>query len=88
MPAVIDRPLGSSPKNAEPKSDFDWNIDDSVILREQPATAVYFNKNDDLVIRQKRWPEDAFIYISAESLDTFLDKLSDACGIPSIGKSK
>jgi hypothetical protein len=33
--------------------DFDWAKDDAVVFKEQLATAVYFNRFDDLVIRQQ-----------------------------------
>jgi len=87
LPAVIEPP---KPQNApqatpEPSEDFDWNKDDSVILHEQPATAVYFNKEGSLVIRQRRWPDDdSFIYIAESSIADFLDRLTDACGVPSV----
>ena len=77
-------------QKAEPEAkDFDWSSDNSIILREQPETAVYFNKENSLVIRQRRWPdENAFIVIAEPTIDQFLDKLTDACGIPSVGKAK
>jgi hypothetical protein len=74
----------SVPKDAG--EEFDCSDDDSIILREQPATAVYFNKEGSLVIRQHRWPDDdIFIYIAESSIGDFLDKLTDICGIPSFG---
>jgi hypothetical protein len=87
-PVVIGQP---KPENApaatpEPSGDFDWNDAEAVVLHEQPATAVYFNKEGSLVIRQRRWPDDdAFIYIAETSIADFLDKLTDICGIPSFG---
>jgi hypothetical protein len=91
LPALIEPP---KPENApqatpEPSEDFDWNKDDSsIILREQPATAVYFNKEGSLVIRQHRWPDDdIFIYIAESSIGDFLDKLTDICGVPSFSGS-
>ena len=77
-------------QKAEPEAkDFDWNSDDLIILHEQPETAAYFNKDNSLVIRQRRWPdEDAFIYITEPHIDAFLDKITDVCGIPSVGKAK
>jgi hypothetical protein len=67
-------------------ADFDWVNDDSIILREQPSTAVYFNKEGTLVIRQRRWPdEDTFVYIAETSIGEFLDKITDVCGVPSFG---
>jgi hypothetical protein len=67
--------------------DFDWANDKSIILPEQPETAAYFNAEGSLVIRQRRWPDEDTVIIIAEScLDRFLDKLTDVCGIPSVGK--
>jgi hypothetical protein len=69
-----------------PKDDdkyFDWGADDLVVLHEQPLTALYFNPNDALVIRQQNWPEgDRFVFIAAEYLESFVEKLSDLVGIP------
>jgi hypothetical protein len=43
----------------EPKGGFDWLNDNSVVLREQPETAVYFNADGALVIRQRAaWNQD------------------------------
>jgi hypothetical protein len=89
LPAVIEPP---KPENApqatpEPSEDFDWSNDSSIVLHEQPATAVYFNKEGSLVLRQRRWPDDdTFIYIAESSIGDFLDKVTDICGIPSMGK--
>ena len=66
------------------EEDFNWNADDSVILREQRATAVYFNKSQELVIRQQAaWDqeEDSFVYIAEPFQHAFLDKLCDIMGI-------
>jgi hypothetical protein len=41
-------------------SDFDWHDDSAVVLREQPATAIYPNRNGAIVIRQEHpWDEDS-----------------------------
>jgi hypothetical protein len=38
---------------------FDWVHDDAVVLREQPAVAVYTNSHNEVVIRQAcAWDED------------------------------
>jgi hypothetical protein len=67
--------------------EFDWT-GDNVVLLEQPATAVYFNRDGDLVIRQRATfqDDDPAIFITAGNIDRFLDKLCDACGIFSAGK--
>jgi hypothetical protein len=58
-------------------------------LREQQSIAIYRNKYDALVIRQeRRWDEDedTCIIITPENIDTFIDRLTDVAGIPSVGK--
>jgi hypothetical protein len=91
LPVVVDpqppKPPASAPK---PSEGFDWVDDDSIVLRQQPAIAVYIGQNGHLVIRQERqWneDEDTVICIAPESINIFIDKLTDACGIPSVGKS-
>jgi hypothetical protein len=71
-------------------SDFDWvKNEDDIVLRSQPETAIYFNPHGSLVIRQRNWPDDdAFVVINAESIDRFIDKLTDIIGIPSVGRPK
>jgi hypothetical protein len=58
------------------EEDFDWNTDDSVILKEQRATAVYHNKLGELIIRQRAaWDDDrdAFVYVMPENIVAFLE---------------
>lgn len=60
-------------------SNFDWSDNPAVILQEQPATAVYFNPDGQLVIRQRAsWcnDEDFFIVISPENCNTLLDGIA------------
>jgi hypothetical protein len=65
--------------------DFDWNNPDDVTLAEQRAVAVYRNRGGDLVIRQQNWPDDdSFIVISKQCEAEFIDRLTDACGIPTL----
>jgi hypothetical protein len=89
LPALIDAPPTEKPASApEANSDFDWNDPETVTLQEQPATAIYFNPVGVLVIRQRRaWDqdEDAFVYISPENVGVFLDKITDVCGVPTVG---
>jgi hypothetical protein len=61
------------------EDDFDWNEDDSIILKEQRATAAYRNKIGELIIRQRAgWCDDrdAFVYISPENEVTFMEGLA------------
>jgi hypothetical protein len=78
--------LGTLPEQ-DTSDDFDWS-GEGVVIREQPATAIYFNPNGDLVIRQKAaYPDDdPFVYIEPDHIEAFLDKLCDLCGVPSVGK--
>jgi hypothetical protein len=59
--------------------DFDWLDDPSVVLRSQPATAIYRNDAGHLVIRQERsWAqeEDPYVMISPENAVTFMEALA------------
>jgi hypothetical protein len=61
------------------EEDFDWNEDDSIILKEQRATAAYRNKVGELIIRQRAgWCDDrdTFVYISPENEVTFMEGLA------------
>lgn len=72
--------------DADP-DDFDWSDDDSIALQHQPATAIYFNKFGQLVIRQDSalGDEDPYVVISPCNITTFVEKICDAAGIPSVG---
>ena len=59
--------------------DFDWENDNSIVLRSQPATAVYRNGSGGLVIRQERsWCEDSdpYVHISPENAVAFMEALA------------
>jgi hypothetical protein len=59
--------------------DFDWHDDPSVVLRSQPATAIYHNPKGHIVIRQERsWSEDSdpYVMISPENATTFMEALA------------
>ena len=63
-------------------ADFDWWKDDCVVLREQHSTAIYFNAEGGLVIRQQNWPEDDdVVIITKPCIDGFMDRLCDALEI-------
>jgi hypothetical protein len=60
---------------------------ENVVLQAQDLTSIYFNNDNSLVIRQHRWPdEDHWIIVTRDNIETFLDELTDRCGVPSIGK--
>jgi hypothetical protein len=63
----------------QPADDFDWNNPDeeSIVLREQRATAVYRNRCGELIIRQRCWPDDdTFRYLTPENEVTFMEGLA------------
>lgn len=69
-------------------NEFDWFDDESIVLRPQLAVAIYNNERGGLVIRQERdWNEesDTFIVIAPENVAAFVDRITDAAGIPSFG---
>jgi hypothetical protein len=75
----------------EDVTEFDWNDEDTLVLRRQFAVAVYRTPDGSLVIRQERdWNEedDTCIVISPENVGDFVDRLTDAAGIPTVGGPK
>lgn len=74
--------VGHSSRDQE---EFNWRGPD-VVIRNQYGTAVYFNPHDELVIRQERPDndEDSFVFIQQAFIQEFLERLCDACGIPSV----
>lgn len=68
----------------EDYGDFDWcRSDPCIVLREQPATAIYLNPSDAVVIRQeKTWDreEDSFVCIRPEYAIKFAKQLLKIAG--------
>jgi hypothetical protein len=59
----------------------------TVLCAQQDEIEIAFNKDGDAILTQKSWPdEDAVIIISRENIDVFIDRLTDALGIPSFGR--
>jgi hypothetical protein len=86
----LDRKISpAEPASLDPPHDgtqFDWANpgEDATVFPEQRKTAIYFNPDNELVIRQQNWPEDdSCIYIAEHMQQMFLDKLCDAMGIGS-----
>ena len=69
----------AEPVQEEDHCEFDWNNSPSVILREQSATAAYYNPFGALVIRQRDPYGDAdpFVVIEPENVAQFLSGLRD-----------
>lgn len=84
----IDRVLADmAGETAQESEGFDWQAE-CVVVPEQRRTAAYFNPAGDFVIRQEAgWndTEDSIVIIAKANLDGFIDKLTDALGIPSAG---
>jgi len=67
--------------------DFDWNPNgedgDSIVVRHQPAIAVYFSPHGNLVIRQEGHygpDEDQCICITEDNVPKLVQALLEACG--------
>jgi hypothetical protein len=55
-----------------------------VLLPAQGEIKIGWNEDGDMILRQSDWPnEDAVIVIARDYLWTFIDRLTDAMGIPS-----
>jgi hypothetical protein len=63
---------------------FDWNSDDTVVIREQPAIAVQGNDSGDLMIRQQGQycvSEDQFIDVRRENVLAICDAMLREAGL-------
>jgi hypothetical protein len=60
-----------------------------VLCASQDKIEIFFDEDGDAIITQKRWPdEDQIIIVSHDNIETFIDKLTDAFGIPSFGRPR
>ena len=58
-----------------------------VLCASQDKIEITFDDDGDAIITQKRRPdEDQMIIVSRDNIETFIDKLTDAFGIPSFGR--
>ena len=66
--------LDSKPESeAQDPDDFDWADDPAIVLKRQPAVAVYVNRRDEVVIRQEAdigYDEDEFIFVGPDNAET------------------
>ena len=88
----VERPEDTSPSiepnfavadEAAGSDNFDWRSDDSIILRYQPATAVYRNACNTVVIRQEGagYEDDQFVILrDAEAVNRLVAALHDEVG--------
>jgi hypothetical protein len=75
---AVTHPSELLAQSADPE-DFDWDDpeEDSIVLREQRATAVYRNMKGEVVIRQRCWPDDdSFLFISPENEVGFMEAMA------------
>ena len=85
LPAVIQPEPEPAP--AVDTHEFSWLENDSIVLREQPETAIYWNPYGALVIRQCGYPDDdRCVFITSENIQAFIDRLTDIVGVPSKGR--
>jgi hypothetical protein len=55
-----------------------------VLLAAQSLIEFKIDEHGGLLLKQSCWPnEDQTIYVNADYLDTFIDRLTDVCGVPS-----
>jgi hypothetical protein len=59
----------------------------TVLCAEQSKITIEFDEEGNAILRQSEWPDDdAVILIRRDNIDTFIDKLTDALGIPTFGR--
>jgi len=65
------------------EEDFHWTDDESIVLREQPATAIYINRDGSIAIRQERmWneDEDSFVFVRPQNAIAFAKQFLKVAG--------
>ena len=69
-------------------SDFDWNpsndTDHCIVVRHQPAIAVYANPHDEVVIRQQDQydeSDDHFVYVTKDNVLKVAERMLQVGGI-------
>ena len=61
-----------------------WDDDANCVLAAQPATYVFLDCHNQIVIRQRCWPDDdMFVIIAPEGVTALIDALRDATDIGS-----
>lgn len=88
---AVDSAIAKGATLATDPDRFDWSSEgedaDSIVIPEQLATAVYTNKAGEIVIRQKRWPDDdVYIFLTPDAAPRFLEKFTEIMGIPTVGR--
>ena len=68
--------------------EFDWNptndTDHSIVVRHQPAIAVYLNPHDEVVIRQQDQydeSDDQFVFVTRDNVLKVAQRMLDVAGI-------
>ena len=67
---------------------FDWNPTKdevhSIVIRDQPAIAVYINPHDEIVVRQRDHYgyDDQFVYITKENVPQVAERMLALAGYP------
>jgi hypothetical protein len=72
-----------SRRDAEPVT----RDDATLLCAAQAQIEIGFNDRRDALLTQKSWPDDdVTIVVARENIGEFIDRLTDALGIPSIGR--
>ena len=60
-----------------------------ILCAQQSETSISFDDDGNAAITQTNWPdEDQTIHISRDNIETFLDGICDAFGVPPFGGSR
>jgi hypothetical protein len=79
-----DRDCDRDDRNASPVT---VTTDVTVLCAEQSKITIEFDEEGNAILRQMEWPDDdEVILIRRENIPDFIDKLTDALGIPSFGR--
>jgi hypothetical protein len=80
---------GSVTRDGDRNADTVTRDDVTLLCDRQDKIEISFNDDGDAVITQSSWPdEDSIILVSRDNIPQFIDRLSDALGIPSFGRPR
>lgn len=76
LPAVQQPPAVSPTPQDQDGEDFNWARDEDIVIRSQPAIAVYWNPRREVVIRREcECDEDQFVYVQPSFLPALIARL-------------
>lgn len=85
----VSEVIDSALRKGIPREDsFNWQTDPSVVIKRQPAVAIYFQDGDTVIRQQAEWCEenDTILILADGHEHRFLDALCEHLGVGNTGR--